>query len=153
MTMNFLLAAGVIALVALSITFGRAARALLRIIAKLEPVQDPEGLEALWGSLEAFEKRTLNAIAELRLAVSDGIARVDRADKRIQKTVTSARRQLREAGIEHAGIEAEFAELPASDEGGGEDQGVLPLQAPVERDGPSGIPGISRSELAAMREA
>lgn len=56
-------------------------------------------------------------IDTLTLAVSDGIARTDRAEKRIQKTVTSARRLVREAGLEHAGIEAEYAELlPPDDE-------------------------------------
>ena len=47
----------------------------------------------------------------LALAVEEGIRRVDRAENRIQKTVTSARRLVRENGLEHAGIEAEFAEL------------------------------------------
>lgn len=57
-------------------------------------------------------------LAKLTLAVSDGIERVARAENRIQKTVTSARRAVREAGIEHAGIDAEFDELrPANGEG------------------------------------
>lgn len=62
-------------------------------------------------------------IKSLTLAVAEGIERVSRAENRIQKTVTSARRQVREAGIEHAGIEAEFAELQPPDE-----EEVEPLQ-------------------------
>lgn len=55
-------------------------------------------------------------IDELVLAVDEGIRRVDRAENRIQKTVTSARRLVRESGLEHAGIEAEYAELQPPDE-------------------------------------
>jgi len=66
-------------------------------------------------------------IQRMVLAVSEGIARVDRAENRIQKTVTSARRLVRDAGLEHAGIEAEYAELQPSD-----DEGVVSLSAMPE---------------------
>jgi len=51
----------------------------------------------------------------LSLAVEDGITRIHRAESRIQKTVTSARRLVREAGLEHAGVEAEYEELRTPD--------------------------------------
>jgi len=54
-------------------------------------------------------------IDTLTLAVDEGIRRVDRAENRIQKTVTSARRLVRDAGLEHAGIEAEYEELQPRD--------------------------------------
>jgi len=145
--MDFLLAAGVTALVALSVSAFSATRAFLRTSDRPEPVSDPDGLAALWKSLEGLEKRTLDSLVELKLAVADGIMRVDRADKRIQKTVTSARRQLREAGLEHAGIEAEYEELHDGDDSGVEEQ----VPETVERDGPSGFPGISQAQLAEMR--
>jgi len=63
-------------------------------------------------------------MARLTIAVSEGIARVDRHEKRVQKTVTSARRLVREAGLEHAGIEAESEELQSA-----HDEGVEPLPA------------------------
>jgi len=54
-------------------------------------------------------------IDKLTFAVADGIERVARAENRIAKTVTSARRLVRENSLEHAGIEAEFDELKSTD--------------------------------------
>jgi len=65
-------------------------------------------------------------LGSLRLAVADGIERVSRAEKRIQKQVTSARRLVREAGLEHAGVEAEYEELHVPD-----GEGIEPL-SPVQ---------------------
>jgi len=80
-----------------------------------------------------------NGLADLVLAVDDGIRRVDRAESRIQKTVTSARRLVKESGLEHAGIEAEASELRDRD-----DERVEPLPAvptPVESPRAVRIPG------------
>lgn len=151
--MIFLLAAGVIALVAFSFSVERATRALLRSIDASGSMEEPSFTESRLREIERGLDENSAKLEDLTLGVAEGIKRVDRAENRVQKTVTSARRQLREAGLEHAGIEAEFEELHTSDEGGSEDQGVLPLQEAVVRDGPSGIPGISRSQLQAMREA
>jgi len=91
-------------------------------IARPEPVTDwsniREGISLQTARIDANER----AIADLLLAVDEGIKRVDRAENRVQKTVTSARRLIREAGLEHAGIEAEFAELHPSD-----GEGIEPL--------------------------
>jgi len=74
------------------------------------------------------EQRSREAeIAILRVAVSEGIAGYNRHEKRVQKTVSSARRLVREAGLEHAGIEAEHAELQQ-----GDDETVEPLPAMPE---------------------
>jgi len=51
----------------------------------------------------------------LQEAVAHGITQVSRNENRIQKTVTSARRLVREAGLEHAGVEAEYEELQSRD--------------------------------------
>lgn len=72
-------------------------------------------------------ERLSDRLDKLTLAVSDGIERVSRAENRIQKTVTSARRLVRDAGLEHAGIDAEHAELQPSD-----GEGVEPLPAVPE---------------------
>jgi len=72
-------------------------------------------------------------LAKLRLAVSDGIERVARAENRIQKTVTSARRAVREAGLEHAGIDAEFEELRPPDAEGIEPLPAMPTQVDASR--------------------
>ena len=69
----------------------------------------------------------------LTIAISEGIARVDRHEKRIQKTVTSARRLVRDAGLEHAGIEAEHSELQPPDADGNDPLPALPEQVEATR--------------------
>jgi len=98
------------------------------------PVPDPVSPDAPrdeWGEDIAL----VNArVDKLTLAVADGIERVARAENRIAKTVTSARRLVRENGLDHAGIEAEYDELQPRD---AEPQ---PLPAmPAEVDSPRAI--------------
>jgi len=78
-------------------------------------------------------------LENLQLAVSEGIAHTKRHEKRVQKTVTSARRLIREAGLEHAGIEAEHDELQPPDAEGIEPLPAVPTQ--VEGDRTVRIPG------------
>ena len=82
------------------------------------PPAEPKEAPAYWKLIAELEAR----VDKLTFAVSDGIERVSRAENRIQKTVTSARRLVREAGLEHAGIEAESEELQPPD-----GEGVEPL--------------------------
>jgi len=75
----------------------------------------------------------------LTVAVSEGIAGYQRHEKRIQKTVTSARKLVRDSGLEHAGIEAEYAELQSRDD---DQDGPLPaLPEEVEATRTVRIPG------------
>jgi len=80
---------------------------------------------------EALEDVTAR-LDKLTLAVSDGIERVHRAESRIAKTVTSARKLVRESGLEHAGIEAEAAQLPEL-----HGNGIEPLSAVPEQVAPA----------------
>ncbi len=151
--MAILLAVMSLALLALAASVAWAGRVFLRSINQRRPDPDQPDTEAVWKSLEGLEKRTLDQFTELKLALADGIQRVDRAENRIQKTVTSARRLVANAGLEHAGLDAEAAELREEHADGSEEDPVPPLQPVLELDGPSGIPGLSRSELAEMRGA
>jgi len=81
-----------------------------------EPVKD----HALTERVDELAQR----LDRLTLAMSDGIERVARAENRVQKTVTSARRAVRDAGLEHAGIEAEHEELQPRNA-----EGIEPLPA------------------------
>jgi len=101
---------------------------------------------------EQVDKNT-HRIDDLVLAIDEGIKRVDRAESRVQKTVTSAKRLVASAGLEHAALDAEDQELHERDGDASEEEPVLPLQPHLELDGPSGIPGMSRSELKALRGA
>lgn len=90
-------------------------------------------------------------IDRLQLAVSDGIERVARAESRVSKTVTSARRLLAEGGIEHAGLEAEAEELRGRNEPTSEAEPVPELQPVLVDDRPSGIPGMTIDHLARLQ--
>jgi len=67
-------------------------------------------------------------VKRLTIALDEGIAGYRRSEKRIQKTVTSSRRLLRENGLEHAGLEAEAQELRDRD-----DEPIEPLPAMPEQ--------------------
>jgi len=109
------------ALLGVSATTAVLAKVVLsRRIDQAPPAGEAPDTDKLNGVLVEINDR----IDKLTLAVSDGIERVSRAENRIQKSVTSARRLVREAGLEHAGIEAEFAELQPAD-----DPGIEPLPA------------------------
>jgi len=151
--MEILLAAAVLSLWALMGSFIWAWRDFRSSIDPVAPLADPEGTEAVWKSLEGLEERTLKQLADLTLAISDGIARNDRAEKRVQKTVTSARRLVREAGLEHAGIEAESDELRESDGDPGPEPELQLMQPSVVPPRNTGIPGLSAETLAEMIEA
>lgn len=131
----------------------RTSRAVLASIAQPATTPHQCDTEAVRLELEALEARTLEDSGRLRLAIAEGIERVDRAEKRVQKTVSSARKLVRENGLEHAGLEAEYSELLERD---GEASPAVELPAlpePVVDDRPTGIPGISRAELNRITEA
>ena len=116
--MNILLAVAVLALVMCVSILAYIARVILSYRIHSAPTVihpiDAGDVRALL--LEETRARQAE-IEILRIAISEGIARVDRHEKRVQKTVTSARRLVRDSGVEHAGIEAEYAELePANAE-------------------------------------
>lgn len=106
-----------------------------------EPVASPQAVNGEMLGMYKDIDANKDAIANLLIAVSEGIARVDRHEKRISKTVTSARRLVREAGLEHAGIEAEHAELQSADAEGSEP--LPPMPALVEETRTIRIPGGS----------
>jgi len=151
MGMVALLALVVVALSALTVSVFIAGRAVVRSIDRPRPDVYPTPTVDLEGELRVRIADNRAAIANLVLAVSEGIAHTKRHEKRIQKTVSGARRLLAEAGLQHAGLEAEVAELHAADE-----EELPPLRAVpprLELVGPSGIPGFSREDLRLMREA
>lgn len=90
---------------------------------------------------------------EILLAVADGIERTDRAERRVESTIRSARKKLEALGLEHDGLEAEAAELHERDGGGGDDGEVptVPTLVADVGDEPSSIPGVTRSQLARAR--
>jgi len=90
-----------------------------------------------------------------RAALAEGILNVDRNNRRIEAVVRRARKELAESGLEHGGLEAEVGDLQRVDDHGIEDPQVLPMHEALENlspyDPPSGAPGFTQSELAALR--
>jgi len=89
---------------------------------------------------------------DLTNAVADGVNRVQRSENRVRSIIQSARKELAEHGLEHAGIEAEASQLREVDGGNGKPEPLpaVPEGLEDDRDGPSSIPGVT---LAQMRRA
>lgn len=68
---------------------------------------------------------------EIVIAVSEGIERTDRAERRIKATVARARGQLKTLGYEDPGLDSEAQELRLIDGGAGEVDGVQPVSEAV----------------------
>lgn len=96
--------------------------------------------------IEALEER----IDSLRLAVSEGIQHVDRAENRIKATVARAQKKLEEHGYESPGLDAEALQLRLVDGGGSEESELPPVHPSVEGT-PSSIPGVTLEELQRAR--
>jgi len=86
---------------------------------------------------------------EIVIAVSEGIERTDRAERRIKATVQRARKQLETLGYDDPGLEAEAVELRLLD-GEGSPKGELPtVPAPVEES--SSVRGVPAETMRRAR--
>jgi len=88
-------------------------------------------------------------IKELTFAVSEGIERTDRAERRIRNAIQRARKELSARGFEDPGLEAEAAELRLVDGDGGGEGGVPAVPTEVAEVEPeaSSIKGVSAAQL------
>ncbi len=132
--MSILLAVASLALVVFGICVLASTRAVL--LHNKEPSGDVvdwsnirEGISQQTSRIDALE----TDLERQKLALSEGIERVARSENRIQKTVTSARRLVRDAGLEHAAIDAEHAELQPPDADGGQPLPTMPAQMAATR--------------------
>jgi len=90
---------------------------------------------------------------DITLAVSEGIERVDRSERRIQATVKRARKELAAEGIVDPGVEAEAHQLQLVDGDGGEPSPVPAVReqvAPASSEA-SSIKGVSLEQLRRAR--
>ena len=125
-------------------------KALVEALERFEVRESAQALPADDIRLEGLATR----IDDLTLAVSEGVNNVQRSERRVRAVVTSARRQLAEAGYEHPGIEAEIGELRSLDgEGGnGEEVPAVPESvAGIDLDRPSVIPGLTVRQMQVAR--
>lgn len=111
-----------------------------------EEVSERLGAQAaVINDLDAWKKEIVHA-------VSEGIERTDRAERRVKASIARARKSLREHGLESDALESEAHELRLYDGGGGEQGELLNVPGGVAPDGneSSSIPGVP---LAALRRA
>jgi len=92
-------------------------------------------------------------IADLSVAVDEGVKNVQRSERRVRAVVQSARKELAEHGYEHAGLEAEATELRDINADGGENGAVpvVPESVEVDPSLPSPAPGVSMKDFLAIR--
>jgi len=99
------------------------------------------------------QERTLadqqQKIKELTFAVSEGIERTDRAERRIRNAIQRARKELAARGFDDPGLEAEAHELRIVDGDGGGDGGMPAVSEEVAavEPAPSSIRGVSAEQL------
>jgi len=80
-------------------------------------------LEAQAESIERLQ----NTAKDQNVAISEGIERTDRAERRVRATVARAKKRLDDAGYSDEGIQAEIQEFDQADGFGGRESPVQPL--------------------------
>jgi len=126
--MSLLLAVAILALLTFTLSLVYVGRA---VVLRMNEPRPPGDDRVATDEIALLATRFHAEIESLRFAIAEGIERTDRAEKRVQKTVASARRLLRENGLEHAPLEAEAAELHERDGAGVDEQPVLPVPPSV----------------------
>jgi len=132
-----------------------------RAIFVLEGIQ--ESLNAIQGTVADFEFPPAGPVSDiedpgiaalqrkvedLTTALGDGILRVQRSENRVRAIVQGARKELADAGFQHAGVEAEAGELHEVDGGNGEPEPVPVVPVDVaDNYAASPIPGITVGEF------
>jgi len=129
---------------------------LASILARLDALESapllPLHAELFDPRLDALETgfdRITSDFKATNFAVSEGIERTDRSERRIHATIKRARKELGKLGYEDPGLEAEAHELRLIDGDGGLDGGVPAVPAEVEEaeSTPSSIPGVTAAQL------
>lgn len=101
------------------------------------------------GRIEALELK----VKDQTHAISEGIERTARAERRIGQTIARARKELKSRGFTDPGLEAEDRELRLVDGGGSEPAGLQPVPRDVDAPGAeaSSVKGVTVAELSRAR--
>lgn len=86
--------------------------------------------------------RLQNTVKDQNVAISEGIERTDRAERRVRATVARAKKRLDDAGYSDEGIQAEIQEFDQADGFGGRAGPVQPL--------PNGLAESSQPDMSAF---
>jgi len=134
-------------------TFQEELTGYLSRLERLESAPTPGDRVTNLEELASAQERTLTdqqqKIKDLTFAVSEGIERTDRAERRIRNAIQRARKELASRGFDDPGLEAEAHELRLVDGEGSGDGGVPAVSTEVaEVDGaPSSIRGVTAEQL------
>jgi len=122
---------------------------LERVESAPTPADRVLNLEELGVAQDAHLDQLTTQIKDLTFAVSEGIERTDRAERRVRGVIQRARKELGARGYEDPGLEAEAYELRTVDGDGGKDSGVPAVPEEVAEVGgaPSSIRGVSAELL------
>ena len=106
-------------------------------------------LEELGVAQDAHLDQITTQIKDLTFAVSEGIERTDRAERRVRGVIQRARKELGARGYEDPGLEAEAYELRKVDGDGGKDSGLpaVPEEVAAVDGAASSIKGVSAEQL------
>tara|TARA_Y100000310_G_C20405773_1_gene679591 strand:+ start:68 stop:508 length:441 start_codon:yes stop_codon:yes gene_type:complete len=115
MTTTVLIIVGGIALAALFLVSIREMRAVLSSVASQER---PESTPAAPDPYD--DQWVRDALADLTLALSEGIEHVDRSERRVRAVIQSAKRRMAAAGYEDPGVDAEDGQIQRIDAERGE---------------------------------
>jgi len=134
-------------------TLGEHLGGYLARLERLESAPTPgdrvANLEELASAQERELEQLTQKIKDLTFAVSEGIERTDRAERRIRNAIQRARKELAARGFDDPGLEAEAHELRVVDGDGGGDGGLPAVSEEVATvDGAaSSIKGVSADLL------
>ena len=119
------------------------------ILGTVEPALSTlrERLACLERLPQDFEN-VIEKMKDLTFAVSEGIERSDRAERRIHATIKRARSELKKRGYEDPGLESEAYELHSVDGGGGGERQLPPMRERMEDSSQaSSVAGVSLEDL------
>jgi len=122
---------------------------LERVESAPTPTDRVLNLEELGVAQDAHLDQLTTQIKDLTFAVSEGIERTDRAERRVRGVIQRARKELEARGYDDPGLEAEAHELRLVDGDGSKDGGVPPVSEEVAAGGgeASSIKGVSAELL------
>jgi hypothetical protein len=92
-----------------------------------------------------------DALADLTIALSEGIEHVDRSERRVRAVVQSAKRRMAQAGYDDPGVDAEDSQLQLLDAERGEREELQPVPENVDGNPEwagtpwAAVPGIERA--------
>jgi len=120
-----------------------------RVESAPSPVDRVLNLEELGVAQDSQLSDVQTKIKDLTFAVSEGIERTDRAERRVRGVIQRARKELGKLGYEDPGLEAEAHELHVVDGDGGKDGGVpvVPKEVAAVGGEASSIKGVSAELL------